>query len=305
MKRVRQLAYVSSHPVDHRRCYAVIRDSGLVADRLTPLKYVGAHLALSLSVSERRQALAWHYDLLPRLLRPGLERELHNGMLIWQKEVGDDSPPLSIYLEPSRLAPMEGELQLRFCFKSDLCVLTFLLAPGRIFDAGTTNALFVGGLQGRFASRDELREACRLNDEISPATLLILAVQAITKITRIGALVAISDEDHISRSYSTFKFDYAGMWCDAGATQIGRYYRLPLETPQKPLATVQRSHRSRARRRREAKTAIREKIESRLCQLITPLEPSKASPKLREEYQETLRQLTNDPNRKQLTPHLT
>lgn len=269
LKRVRQVVYLGLHPIRHGQCAADIRNSGLSTDGITSLKYVGDHLALSLTTSERRRALTAHYELLPRLLRPSCARQLRDGVQVWRKALGDDLPDLSIELEPSKLAPMEGELQVRFSFRSDLCVLTFLIAPGTLFGSKADHVLFIGGVQGRMGAREEVREASRRNDEISPAAMLILTVQALAKTIGIRDIVAIGEDEHISLGYARAKmaFDYGRFWRQAGGVRIGRHYRLPLESRRK-LSDVPLSHRSRARRRREAKALVRESIEQRLGELF-------------------------------------
>lgn len=270
LKRLRQAFYLGAHPISHRRCAASIRESGLEAHPITSLKYVGDHLALSLKPSERRQALTTHYQKLPALLRPVCAAKLRGGLTIWRKTLPDGLPGLSIVLEPSALAPMEGELQLRFSFRSDLFVLTFLLAPGEVFGSSAGYVLFIGGVQGRMSSRDEVREASRHNNEISPATMLILTVQALAKRLGVREIIAIGEEDHISLTYARGRmaFDYRRFWREAGGVRMGRQYRLPLDRPQKPLSQVPASHRSRARRRREAKAAVRDSIDARLEELF-------------------------------------
>jgi uncharacterized protein VirK/YbjX len=270
LKRVSQLAYLGSHPISHHRCASAIRRSRLASDPLIPMKYLGDHLALSLRTWQRRLALMGHYNRLPALLPPNGDADPRTGILIWQKDGQGDYPPLSIVLETSRLAPMEGELQLRFSFRSDLYVLTFLLSPGDIFDMDCPTVLFIGGIQGRIGSREEMREASKLNGEISPAAMLILAVQAIAKVMRVDKLIAIGEDDHISMGYSRskIKLDYGQFWIDAGGVRRGRHYVLPLETPQRPLSEISLSHRSRTRRKREAKQLVRQAIEARLQQLI-------------------------------------
>jgi uncharacterized protein VirK/YbjX len=286
LKRVRQMAYLSSHPVSHYRCAAVIRDSRLTTDPLTPLKYLGDHLALSLDTPQRREALMGHYDALPKLLHPLAGAELSDGLVIWERRIHPNAPALSLVLEPSKLAPMEGELQLRFSFRSDLYVLTFLLAPGHVFGLDCDRVLFIGGVQGTVGSREEMREASRLNCEISPAAMLIIAVQAIGNIMQVDELIAIGEDDHISMGYSASKimFDYRRFWTEVGGTSCGRHYRLPLEPVQKPLSEVSLTHRSRARRRREAKGLVRKSIEDRLRQLI-PMNPEPLSAVLEDAFE--------------------
>lgn len=270
LRRARQIAYVAAHPIKHRRCAAVIERSGLSASRVTPLKYVGDHLALSLDTAARRRALTTHYATLPRLLKGSCAVALKAGLRIWHKQVADGSPPLILELEPSRLAPMEGELQLRFSFRSDLFVLTFLIAPGSVFGSSARTVLFIGGIQGRMGTREEVREASRLNDEIAPATMLILAVQAIARRTDVGAIIGVGAEEHISLGYarSRIALDYGRFWQDAEGVRAGRHFRLPIEPVQKPLREVSLSHRSRARRRREAKALVRVAIETRVSELF-------------------------------------
>lgn len=271
VKRLSQLAYLGSHPISHHRCATAIRHSRLASDPLIGMKYLGDHLALSLRTWQRRLALMGHYHRLPALLPPNSGADPRTGILIWQKDTDRDCPPLSIVLETSRLAPMEGELQLRFSFRSDLYVLTFLLAPGEVFGMDCPTVLFIGGVQGRIGSREEMREASRLNAEISPAAMLILAIQALAKMMRVEKLIAIGEDDHISMGYSRskIKLDYGQFWVDAGGVRHGQHYVLPLDSPHKPLSEIALSHRSRTRRKREAKRLVREVIENRLEQLIT------------------------------------
>jgi len=270
LKRVRQAAYVGAHPLPHRACANVIRSSRLPFDFKTSLKYVGDHLALSLSTSQRRDVLVAHYSTFPSFLRPPCLAELGQGITIWEKFIDDDLPYLRITLERSKLAPMEGELQLLFSFRTDLYVLTFSVGPGEVFGAESGTVLFIGGVQGRFASREEVREAARLNSELSPRSLLVLAVQALARAIDVDEIIAVGEDEQVSRAYaqSLISFDYAQFWKKLGGVRVGRHYRLPMESPQKPLALVSASHRSRARRRREIKNAIQESLDIRFRQLI-------------------------------------
>jgi uncharacterized protein VirK/YbjX len=269
LKRLRQLAYLCRHPLDHYRCVSAIRHSRIANDRSISFKYLGDHLALSLRPAQRRTALATHYELLPGLLRTTALDGLRDGLVIWRKKVGD-RPALSITLEPSSLAPMEGELQLRFSYRSDLCVLTFLLASGDVFGVGPAPILFIGGVQGRLGGREELREASRLNGEVSPAAMLLLAIQAVARAMGVGEIIAIGEDDHISLSYarSSINFDYRRIWTEAGGVRRGFHYGIPFETPARPLTETSRSHRSRTRRKRAAKSILRQSIELRLRYLI-------------------------------------
>ena len=254
LKRLRQFTYLCCHPVEHHRCASAVRQSRIAHGARIPFKYLGDHLALSLRPTQRRRALVSHYELLPNVLRSAAKDGLRDGLTIWRRDAGE-GPPLAITLEPSRLAPMEGELQLRFSYRSDLCVLTFLLASGEAFGAGSAPILFIGGMQGGFSCREELREACRLNGEISAAAMLLLAVQAIGRAIGVRQIIAIGEENHVSMSYAQSKinFDYCRTWTQAGGIRRGDHYRIPFVTPIRLLTETCRSHRSRTRRKRAAK----------------------------------------------------
>jgi uncharacterized protein VirK/YbjX len=268
-KRLRQLGYLCGHPLDHFRCAAAIRRSRLAANPRVTLKYLGDHLALSLRPAQRRMALESHYEIMSGMLRQGSAGALGDGLLIWRKGLSDGQA-LSITLEPSKLAPMEGELQLRFSFRSDLCVLTFLIAHGEIFGVHQRTILFVGGVQGRVGARQEFREASKHNAEISPSAMLFLAVQAIARVMGVGEIIGIGEDDQISTAYSRprIRFDYHRFWTGLGGLRQGAHYSIPLETPSKPILETSPSHRSRTRRKREAKWLLRQSIERHVAQYV-------------------------------------
>jgi len=268
LKRTRQLTYLVLHPISHGRCMAAIARSGVNSSPLTSLKYLGDHLALSLNTSHRREALSQHHSILAGAVSREVADEIRRGALLWKRDVGREAA-LRLVLEPSKLAPMEGELQLTFSFKADLHVLTFIVAPGNVFDLPHAKVVFIGGLQGRVGRREEIREASKLNFEIAPAAMLLLAVQAIAKEIGAGALLAIGEADQISIGYSSLmmRFDYRAFWTGLGGSRRGAFYSIPLVTPKRPLSEV-RLHRSRTRRKREAKKQIRLSIETRLKELF-------------------------------------
>ena len=271
-KRARQVVYLIAHPIDHWRSAQRLRASGSSEARAAQYKYLGGYLALPMAVVDRRWALVSHYEMFDRLASENMKSGLGDSVLLWQRHVADDKPPLRIMLEAARLAPMEGELQLRFAFRSDLFVLTFLLSSGRPFNIDASTVLFVGGAQGGYHCREETREASKLNGEISPAAMLVIAVQVLAKMMRIERLIAVNEDHQVSTSYASelIKLDYRRFWADAGGIRHDRYYQLPQESTSKPLEEVPQTHRKRTRRKREAKAAIRAQIEQRLAQLMAP-----------------------------------
>ncbi|HJP67962.1 MAG TPA: DUF535 family protein [Sphingomicrobium sp.] len=258
-RRALQLGYLLRHPLSHRDCSSAVRHSRTSSDRVAPLKYIGNYLALSLNTAQRRTALIGHHELLAKVLTFAGAEDLRLGVEVWKRDVAAHEPPLRIVLEPARFAPMEGELQLRFIFRSDLYVLTFLIAPGRTFGREAPTVLFIGGLQGLIGARQEIRDASRLNREIAPKVMLLIAVQVIAEVAGASEILAVSENDQVSMAYapSLLMFDYHAFWSEVGAVGVGSCYAVPLKTPQKPLAAIPLTHRRRTRRKREEKDRIR------------------------------------------------
>jgi uncharacterized protein VirK/YbjX len=270
LKRVRQLTYLIAHPIPHGRCVAAVRRSRLASDPSVPMRYLGDHLALSLRPPQRRHALTHHHTLASKILLPGAADRICEGTVVWRRDI-EGEPPLLLILRPAKLAPMEGELELSFSFRSELYVLTFLFAPGKIFNSQASLVLFVGGLQGRVGVRKEIREASKLNKEIAPSAMLLLAVRAIGRAVGADELLAVGEGDQISTGYAApmIRFDYATFWTEAGGKSHGNFYSLPILPRSKPLSEVAATHRSRARRRRDEKAEISEHIELRLRRLLS------------------------------------
>jgi uncharacterized protein VirK/YbjX len=269
------------HPIHHARCMAALARSRLNPDPLAAFKYLGDHLALSLGPSLRREALIAHHARLSESLSLRAVNRIRGGTELWRRDIAGDSA-LSLVLEPSMLAPMEGELQLRFSFRSELYVLTFLLAPGHVFSSDRSIVLFIGGLQGRIGCRQEIREASKLNREIAPAAMLFLAVQAVAREVGAEELLAIGEADQISMSYSPsmVRFNYGTFWTEVGGVRRGDFYSLPLEPSHRPLSAIPLTHRSRTRRKREEKRRIRESIELRVRNLLAPINAPSPTPTL-------------------------
>ena len=272
LKRFLQLSYLARHPISHARCVTTVARSRLSSSPAAAFRYLGDHLALSLATSRRREALEGHHSIALATFSSAAARRIRKGAVLWRRETAE-GPPLTIVLEPSKLAPMEGELQLSFSFRSELYVLTFLLAPGRVFGSSNPKILFIGGLQGRLGRLKEIREASKRNREIAPTTMLLLAVQAIARELGADELIAVGEDDQISMSYSAsmMGFDYRAFWTDVGGSRNGRFYSLPLEQVHRPLSETPATHRSRTRRKREEKQRVVQDLERHLRQLVAPV----------------------------------
>jgi uncharacterized protein VirK/YbjX len=268
-KRIVQMAYLCSHPVEHWHCARLVASHGKRINLAASLKYLGAYLALSMPTATRRQALMDHYQDLPNFLQ-GIGDSNADKIILWEKRTGGNRPPLQIFLEESSFAPLEGEMQLRFSFGFDLFFLTFLFASGQTFGGLPGRLLFIGGAQGAFARRAEMREAAKLNGEIAPARMLLIAIRALGKILSLDGVIAIAEDEQVARCYSPehIKLDYRGFWTGTGGARAGPFYHLPLEVEERPLLEIPITHRARTRRKRAAKREIQAEIEARIEELL-------------------------------------
>ena len=262
-KRFRQFSYLVANIPHHVRLAGALGTTpGGSAVRW---KYLGDYLSLDLDNAQRRAVLEAHYRTVSRIARgaPVFSR----GLEVWRNEVVEGRPPLAITIEPAKLAPMEGELQLTFSFHTDIFALTFAFCPGPLFGVVDECAILVGGVQGAFGSFDEIREATKLNADISPPNMLMLALRALAKVAGASVILCVGEENQVSVGYARdrIKLDYPRLWLEQGGEPFGRYYCIPLDQPQKPLSEVPRTHRSRARRRRERRMALMAGMEARIA----------------------------------------
>ena len=264
VRRLFQVAYLSAHLPSHRRCVLLLRSSPTATSRLTQLKYLGNYLALGLTAAERLSILTCHYETMRRL-PASAQDELRTSALIWSRP-HLNGPPLQLRLEPAG-STLEGELQLRVSLGADLFRLTFAFAPGHICGGSSAPVICIGEIKG-MAALPELREASRLNGEIAPRTLLMLAVQALARAWGIRDICIVKRTQQIAaRAY--FQFDYAILLAEFGGTVGRRFDWLPIDPQARPLVETSPAHRSRARRRREAKETIRASMTDRFSDLMS------------------------------------
>lgn len=274
MKRVRQMGSLLLNSGAHHRSRPIFRRARTqIISPLIQFKYLGDYLSLSFSTSERLRALAGHYQRFGEVLHALAERSpWPDGIAVWELP-GDDGeiPPLRVLIEPSELAPMEGEIQIRFAAGDQtLFTLTFLLAPGDLFGLADDTVIFVGGVQGGVNCRIEMRQAAKRNGEIAPAAMLLLTLRSFATVLGVKTILAVSESDQIAQSYASdkLKLDYRDFWAQAGGYPQGACFVLANNHIDRPLHDIPISHRRRTRRKRERRDAIRAAIEARLRELL-------------------------------------
>ena len=267
---------VVANPRKHLRYLRILRQAramGLAdTDRLTELKYAGDYLSSSLTMHTRRRCLRFHYQVLIRAMRHYSNSAIWQGETeIWAKRT-EGGDLLRLTLSRSILAPMEGESELCFTMNGQmLSTLTFSLVHGRHLTLPCAEAIFIGGLQGGYDCRQPIRDAAKLNGEVSPAAMLLLAVEALANVLGIDHMVGTSTDEQASASYALreIMLNYDGLWQGLGARSVRNgFYVKAVATLDHADRAVAGSHPSRTRRRRVLKRAIREAIEQRMILLL-------------------------------------
>jgi uncharacterized protein VirK/YbjX len=274
--RLCKLAYLLGHLPQHlalqRVLDATVRPAGPGRFDAIRFKYLRLYLAHGLSFGARRACLLTHYEFCRSVGASHRARLLFEGeMPLWAEYRKGHS--LALELHPVSLTFKEGELALHFLLDRKLvAMLTCSVVPGAVFGATAERVLFIGGLQGRPGTREATRLAARLNNEIAPLTMLVLAAQALAGAWGLGGIVGVSAahqvaaEGHLASAQIRAKAGerkkhYDDVWRAAGGVALAAWgYTLPLDPrvggQTEPLGT----HRTRTRRRRVLRVALYQDI---------------------------------------------
>lgn len=260
---------------------ARIRRAGFgYAARCEPVllfKYLGDYLANSFNTATRLRMMLHHYRTLAARL-PEL-RELRfpdHQLVLWSHDVETDHLSILLCMPANHSYHLEGDLCLEFTVNG-VCLhrLSFTCIPGEEAGLERGTALLVGGSQGVRGTASLIRRASKTIGEISPATMLVLAVQALA--TRLDAHtilgVTAAEQIALRANPEQAKSMYDAFWEMIGGERHGRFYRLPTSVVRKDLSHLSNPHRARARRKRELKkrflAQIRENAERLLLATLS------------------------------------
>lgn len=233
----------------------------LQADPKFGYKFLADHyLARGFSISEAITAYLHHYRRLRVLLPDRLLRQvLLDEITLYVLPEGSGRFVLTLGL--SRPYENEGELTLRLRVDGDIVYeLSFTIVPRDFVQSGIPEAFLITRLQGVRGSFTQITAATRALHSFAPDRLLLTALLGVAEAFDVRALAAIPG--HRQTSYTkedalSFQNAYDDFFSELGfstsATGLN-YATLPLE--QKPLLSIQRSHRLRAKKRRAFKHQV-------------------------------------------------
>jgi uncharacterized protein VirK/YbjX len=233
-------------------------------------KYLGHYLANSFGTAARLRIMSHHYrmlaDRLPDLDRLGFPA---NEIVLWSHREERDTFTVSLCM-PARHY-LEGDLSLVFSVNGvRLHKLSFTCVPGTEVGLEAETVLFVGGSQGFPGTSALIRQASKTIGEICPATMLILALQALARRLGADAILGVSADEQTSlrAQPDLAKSRYDSFWEMTGGERQGRFYRLPGGVAWKATSHLSNGHRARARRKRELKERILAQIRENAERLL-------------------------------------
>jgi len=272
------MLYLATHLSEYFRLRGILfHDRQLCAERhrkWTSLKHVRAYAARFLDRDAKRDFMTVHYDFVSDRLLSARSKEVLSGRAYLWKNILNGNV-LGIELRRSTLTAIEGELVLNYKYNGRIIfMLTFSIVPGSYFDESTRQVIFVGGLQGRPACREDIRAASKLNREIDPATMLLVALKSIGIAWNIDMIVAISarhqiSADAIENAEERFAI-YDRFRIKSGATpHLGKVFKLSTRFQRGAQDPALGTHRSRTRRKRLAKDGLREDLAECVSRIFT------------------------------------
>ena len=232
----------------------------LQSNPLVGYKFLGPYIGTFLSTREKYEILHNHYDFMSsRFKDHRFCIALQEKIKLWHKSTGEDE--YTIFASTSDVSFLEGELTIEFRSGNlGLFRITFTIAPGSMFSLDAEQTIFIGGSQGVSNTSCQMRQAARDNDEICPAAMLVIAVQAFAKILGIGIISGIRSNSQCSvlrHSYPQSRYStYDALWEASGGQDHGPFFSFPAVPHEKEITRVSRCHRSRARRKRSLKLEL-------------------------------------------------
>jgi len=274
-RRARQVMDLALHLPGLIALGARIRRAGFgyvaLSQPVLVFKYLGRYLAKSFGTAARLRIMSHHYRTvaarLPDLGKLGFPRD---EIVLWSHRVEPDTCTIGLCMPANHY--LEGDLSLVFSINGvRLHRLSFTCIPRKEAGLGTGTALLLGGSQGFPGTTALIRQASKTIGEISPAAVLILAVQALAPRLGADAILGIAADEQTSLRADPehAKSRYDSLWKMSGGERQGRFYRLPGGVAWKDTSHLSNGHRARARRKRELKERILVQIRDNVERLFS------------------------------------
>lgn len=220
-------------------------------------KYLGNYLARNFSKRDRLSIVINHYYFLSKHAKPGFFASILRETVIWSQCINELNIAIKIKFPVG--IDFDGDLTLVFEMDDNpIYAVSFTFIPTSLIDGSSNQAIFVGRVQGT-AEFDLIKKATKSLSDITPAALLIAALQGVGTAFNIDKIIGISNERHLYRYTRDSKqhfFDYDSFWSSFNVEKENGFFHLPIPFPEKPLSSLKPNHRSRTVRKRAYKKEL-------------------------------------------------
>jgi uncharacterized protein VirK/YbjX len=223
-------------------------------------------------VGDRLAVATHHYLSLARQFQPGFLMTLRGqGYCLWRYDFNGELCEIHLRLPYSY--NHDGDMCLALGYeRHDLCIITLSIAPGPVVGSPEKQVLLISGIQG-FAGRiQQIRKVTESCNNVSPPHLLIMAAEALAERVGAGAVVGIGASQMATAPQmekGRSSFDYDAFWMSlTGREQAHDSYHMTLPFVDKPIELILAKHRGRARKRRQLRSQMRERIHAQANQVL-------------------------------------
>ena len=205
------------------------------------------------TVRQRVESAIAHHEYESKNYSANYEKLVYRaeGIRLWEQKIGDRH--FSITLTGSEHNRHEGDLSVVLSYDDiNLWRISFSYVRGEIFNLGRRDFLFLTRNQAEASDRRIFQECFGQNQ---PQLFCLSAVCGIVMANGWDSLLAIRHDDQIAYEKtlnSGFYNSYNALWKQFSAREIdGRVFEMAAPLNLRPLTEVSRSHRGRARGRRQ------------------------------------------------------
>lgn len=223
-------------------------------------KFVTPYLATFFTPADRLAIQTHLCDSLDSLFRDeSVVARLKDGIVLWSAETDGHTQSISLRL-PVRTM-LEGDLTIEHSFDGErLYRMSFSFVPGHLLGLPDAQVLFVGGSQGVHGTAEKVRQAAKLNGEITPADMLLIALRAMGQAMGIEQIcgVAATHQPVVHAKAGLSLGAYDDLWIRNHGEAHARFFAMlvwPVETH-----AVEGGNKSRTRRKRKLRQALTDQI---------------------------------------------
>lgn len=223
-------------------------------------KFVTPYLATFFTPADRLAIQTHLCDCLDSLFRDdSFVARLKDGIVLWSADM--DGHSQSIVLRLPVRTMLEGDLTIEHSLDGErLYRMSFGFVPGHLIDLPDPQVLFVGGSQGVHGTADKARLAARLNGEITPANMLLIALRAVGQAMGIDQIcgVAATHQPVVHAKANLSLGAYDDLWIRNHGEAHARFFAMPAWPSEN--AVVEGGNKSRTRRKRRLRQALTDQI---------------------------------------------